>query len=363
MSSNLTAVAMSGGLDSSVAAWLLSRGGEPVVGLSMLLWDRSTEVRNGRCCGALDLGDARRAAAQAGIPHYTLRMDEEFRRDVVDPFVEDYLAGRTPSPCVRCNTFVKFDLLIEKARRIGASALATGHYARIVEGPEGPELHAGADADKDQSYFLFELTPEQLAFTRFPLGERTKVEVREIARRAGLVVCDKDESMEVCFVDGEVREFVEREAAARPERFGAVAAEPARVLDRAGRELGHAEPYYRYTVGQRRGLGVPSDRRLYVLQVVPEENAVVVGAEADLMAPGLAGERLHWIGPPPADAVEATVKIRSRHAGVPALVRPRPEGRVEVDFAEPQRGVAPGQAAVFYQGSRVLGGCWISERL
>jgi tRNA-specific 2-thiouridylase len=363
MSSRLTAVAMSGGLDSSVTAWLLSRGTDPVVGLSMLLWDRSTEKRNGRCCGALDLGDARRAAAQAGIPHYTLRMDEDFRRDVVDPFVEDYLAGRTPSPCVRCNTFVKFDLLIEKARRIGATALATGHFARIVEGPEGPELHAARDTAKDQSYFLFELTREQLAFARFPLGERTKTEVREIARRAGLIVCDKEESMEVCFVDGEVRDFVEREAAANPGRFGAVAAAPARVVDAGGRELGHAEPYYRYTVGQRRGLGVASDRRLYVLEVLPGENSVVVGSEQQLMASGLAGERVHWIGAAPACPLEATVKIRSRHAGAPALIRPREGGSVEIDFAEPQRGIAPGQAAVFYQGSRVLGGCWITGRL
>jgi tRNA-uridine 2-sulfurtransferase len=367
------AVAMSGGLDSSVAAWLLSRGEAPVVGLSMLLWDRMKEGERGaarraavssRCCGALDLGDARRVADQAGIPHYTLRMDEEFRRHVVDPFVADYLAGRTPSPCVRCNTFVKFDLLIERAKRIGAGALATGHYARIVDGPEGCELHAAADAEKDQSYYLFELSAEQLAFSRFPLGAMTKSEVRAIAREAGLVVAEKGESMEICFVDGEVREFVEREASEFADRHPrAAAAGPAHVVDRDGRELGRAEPYYRYTVGQRRGLGVAAARRLYVLDVVPESNTVVVGGEHELLAPGLAGERLHWIGPPPAGPVEATVKIRSRHAGVPALVRPRAEGRVEVDFAAPQRGVAPGQAAVFYRGSRVLGGCWITRRL
>jgi tRNA-specific 2-thiouridylase len=186
----MTAVAMSGGLDSSVTAWLLAKGGVPVVGLSMLLWDHSGVEAHGRCCGALDLGDARRVAQQAGIPHYTLRMDQEFREKVVDPFVEDYLAGRTPSPCVRCNTWVKFDLLLDRARRFGAGRVATGHYARILQGPDGPELHTAVDSEKDQSYYLFELTREQLAASLFPLGEMTKTQVREIAREAGRVVAE-----------------------------------------------------------------------------------------------------------------------------------------------------------------------------
>ena len=212
----LTAVAMSGGLDSSVAAWLLARRGEgPVVGLSMLLWDHSGEAVHGRCCGALDLGDAKRVAQQAGIPHYTLRMDDDFRRHVVDPFVDEYLAGRTPSPCVACNTSIKFDLLLDRARRFGARRVATGHYARLVDGPAGRELHAAAHADKDQSYFLFELTQEQLAASLFPLGELSKEAVRETAREAGLVVAEKGESMEICFVADGVQPFVEREARRR----------------------------------------------------------------------------------------------------------------------------------------------------
>jgi tRNA-specific 2-thiouridylase len=362
--SNLTAVAMSGGLDSSVTAWLLARRGVPVVGLSMLLWDHSGVESNGRCCGALDLGDARRVAQQAGIPHYTLRMDREFREKVVDPFVEDYLAGRTPSPCVRCNTWVKFDLLLERARRFGAERVATGHYARIVEGPDGPELHTAVDTDKDQSYYLFELTADQLAASLFPLGEMTKPQVRELAREAGLVVAEKGESMEVCFVAGSVREFVEEQVAADPGRYaGAAPAEPSILVDTEGRELGSGQPYYRYTVGQRRGLGLAAPSPLYVLAIEPQENRVVVGGENDLLAPGLRGERLHWIGPAPKGDIEATVKIRSRHPGVPSRIRPLGDGRVEIDFATPQRGITPGQAAVFYQGTRVLGGCWIEGRL
>lgn len=354
------AVAMSGGLDSSVAAWLLAEAGERVVGLSMLLWEGSGKAVHGRCCGALDLGDARRVAAQAGFPHHTLRMDEEFRERVVDPFVADYLEGRTPSPCVRCNTWVKFDLLLERARRLGAERLATGHYARIIEGPEGPELHAAADRDKDQSYYLFELSTAQLRHLLFPLGERTKGEVRELARRAGLAVAEKGESMEVCFVEGSVVDFVESEVAARPEAFATVdLGRPARLVDRGGANLGEGAPYYRYTVGQRRGLGIAASERRYVLEVLPDSATVVVGAGDELEAAGLEGERLHWVGEPPLEGAEVVVKIRSRHPGTPARVRPLGGGRVEVDFAAPQRGVAPGQAAVFYQGTRVLGGCWI----
>jgi tRNA-uridine 2-sulfurtransferase len=362
--STLTAVAMSGGLDSSVTAWLLARQGVPVVGLSMLLWDHSGVEAHGRCCGALDLGDARRVAVQAGIPHYTLRMDEEFRQKVVEPFVHDYLAGRTPSPCVRCNTWIKFDLLLERARRFGAERVATGHYARILPGADGPELHAAVDDAKDQSYYLFELTREQLAASLFPLGEKTKQEVREMAREAGLVVAGKGESMEVCFVSGGIREFVEGQVAGDPERYGGAAlAEPAVLVATSGEELGAGQPYYRYTVGQRRGLGLAAPSPLYVLQIEPEQNRVVVGQEAELMAPGLTGERLHWIGPDPEGEVKALVKIRSRHSGVESRVRPLGGGRVEIEFAAPQRGVTPGQAAVFYRGTRVLGGCWISGRL
>ena len=366
----LTAVAMSGGLDSSVAALLLEREGTPVVGLSMLLWDRSQQVRNGRCCGSLDLGDARRVAEQIGLPHYTLRMDGEFRRHVVDPFVGSYVDGRTPSPCISCNTEIKFEAFWERARRLGAGRIATGHYARIRHGPDGRcELHTAADKSKDQSYFLFELNQEQLARAVFPLGELTKTEVRELAREAGLAVAEKGESMEICFVDRGVQEFIESE---RPD----LPREPAQVTASDGEELGAAAPYYRYTVGQRRGLGVAAGRRLYVLDVQPERNRVVVGGRDELLAPGLIGRGLHWIaGAPPAGTaagsgveVEVEVRIRSRHPGVAATVESTPgadggAGACRVDFSEPQAGVAPGQAAVFYRGTQVLGGCWIEQAL
>ena len=359
----LTAVAMSGGLDSSVAALLLERQGTPVVGLSMLLWDRSQQVRHGRCCGSLDLGDARRVAEQLGLPHYTLRMDGEFRRHVVDPFVDAYVDGRTPSPCISCNTEIKFEAFRERARRLGAGRIATGHYARIRRGPGGRyELHRAVDESKDQSYFLFELNQEQLARALFPLGELTKTEVRELAREAGLAVAEKGESMEICFVDRGVREFIESERPDLPRH-------PARVSASDGEELGAGAPYYRYTVGQRRGLGVAAGRRLYVLDVQPENNRIVVGGRDELLAPGLIGRGLHWIaGAPPRGDAEVRVRIRSRHPGVAATVESVPgedggPGVCRVDFSEAQAGVAPGQAAVFYRGTEVLGGCWIERAL
>jgi tRNA-uridine 2-sulfurtransferase len=356
-----TAVAMSGGVDSSVVAWLLSRHDPSVIGLSMLLWDRSREGSGGRCCGALDLGDARRVAERCGIAHYTLRLDDDFRRHVVDPFVDEYLAGRTPVPCTRCNTYVKFDRFVERARALGADTVATGHYARIVAGADGWELHRAESADKDQSYYLFELDQEQLAAARFPLGDMNKEAVRQLAREAGLPVAEKDESMELCFVDDGVRDFVERQAAARPERFAAATVGASRLVDRAGHELGRGEPYYRYTVGQRRGLGLSAPSPLYVLAVEAGRNEVTVGGADELLASGLVGDRVHWIGRPPEGPIEATVRIRSRHAGVRSLVTPLGDGRASVDFATSQRGVAPGQAAVFYDGTRVLGGCWIER--
>jgi tRNA-specific 2-thiouridylase len=242
--------------------------------------------------------------------------------------------------------------------------MATGHYARVVETQNGYELHSAQDIGKDQSYFLFEMTQDQLSAVEFPLGEMTKGDVRDLARKARLSVAEKGESMEICFVSSGIQEFIEEQVVDNPSRFpSAPQAEASEIVDKDGNLLARGDPYYRYTVGQRRGLGVSSSERLYVLGVESEQNRVVVGTGAELESRGLVGERLHWIGPAPAGEIEATVKIRSRHPGVRAQIRPLADSRVEVEFDVPQRGVAPGQAAVFYQGSRVLGGCWISSSL
>lgn len=359
---SLTAVAMSGGLDSSVTAWLLTRRERPVVGLSMLLWEDGPPTgEERRCCGALDLGDARRVATQIGIPHYVLEMQSEFRQHVVEPFVDAYLAGSTPVPCTACNTWIKFDLLLNKAREIGAERVATGHYARIVDTGDGFELHTAADPDKDQSYYLFELTQEQLARAEFPLGELTKTEVREMARQADLIVAEKGESMELCFVSGSIQDFIENELADR----GEAAQKTARVVDSQGTDVGKAAPYYRYTVGQRRGLGISGEQRRYVKSVDPERNLVTLGGRAELMADGLIGTAAHWVGTPLEDGAEVSVKIRARQQPVRARVAIGDGAggeSVRVEFAEPQFGVSPGQAAVFYRNTEVLGGCWIRDR-
>lgn len=356
-------VAMSGGVDSSTAAAILKERGYDVVGVSMKLWDLPAPLDSDKsfktCCAAADIADARRAADIIGIPFYAVNYQRRFGEEVVDYFVDQYFNGRTPNPCVICNSRMKFHHLLRLAEQLGARYLATGHYARITRlGSDGRfALLKGVDENKDQSYFLFNLTQEQLSRALFPLGQYTKDEVRRMAREMGLNVADKGESQEICFAPGGGYEDVLRHRSRGREL------RPGPLMDGEGRVLGRHRGAPNYTVGQRRGLGIAAGRPLYVTSINAETNTVTVGENSELMADGLVAEDVNWIAPPAGPDVRAEVKIRYRHPGADAVIRLKVGERVEVRFARPQRAVAPGQAAVFYSGEVVLGGGWISRAL
>lgn len=362
MKKSLTAVAMSGGVDSSVAAALLRERGIPLVGFSMRLVDRLVGATEsyGRCCSPDDFRDAAAVAQRLGFPHYVLNMEEEFERSVLRPFADDYARGRTPSPCIRCNTFVKFGDLLRRARAVGAKRLATGHYA-ILENDSTTGrtlLRRAADPEKDQSYFLFDLSEEQRRGLDFPLGTMSKEDVRASARRLGLAVAEKPESMDLCFVPpgDDYRVFLRREGLVPSDA-------PGEIVAMDGAVLGSHAGVSRFTVGQRRGLGIASGRPLYVVAIDAGTNRVQVGDDAALAATGCAVERVRWIPfERPSGRVRVHVKIRSTHPGTPAVVLDAGDGSAEVRFESPQRAVAPGQAAVFYDGDLVLGGGWIRDR-
>jgi tRNA-specific 2-thiouridylase len=348
-------VAMSGGVDSSVAAALMVARGFEAVGVTLRLVDAGPGCRS-----RADADDARRVAEHLGMRFLVADYAERFRREVVEPFADEYLAGRTPIPCVTCNASFKFESLLERGRALGASGVASGHYARVDRDPETGlcRLRRAEDASKDQSYFLFRLGQDQLAALHFPLGEMKKTEVREVARGLGLANADKPESQEICFIpDGDYTAAVER---IRP---GALPG-PGELVDGSGRVLGRHRGVHRFTVGQRRGLGLSAPDPLYVTAVDAERNRVRVGGADELLVRGACVERVSWIaGGPPPRSLRASVQVRHRHQGASAEVEPLDGARVRVHFERPVRAVAPGQAAVFYQGDTVLGGGWIAGSL
>ena len=350
-------VGMSGGVDSSVTAALLAEAGFEVIGITLQLYDHGAATRRpGACCAGQDIHDARRVADALGIPHYVLDYEARFRQSVIEVFADSYLAGETPIPCVRCNQTVKFRDLLGTARDLGADALATGHYVRRRQGPDGPELHRAADTARDQSYFLFATTAEQLQFLRFPLGELAKDETRAHAQRLGLAVAAKPDSQDICFVpEGSYARVVD---ALRPG-----AAEPGDIVDAQGKVLGRHQGVIHYTVGQRRGLGIAAPEPLYVVRLEPGERRVVVGPRPALLKDRLGVHGVNWLGAAalPGDAIEVRVKLRSAHEPVLATVRAVPGDGAEVVLDEAHAGVAPGQACVFYDGERVLGGGWIAR--
>jgi tRNA-uridine 2-sulfurtransferase len=368
------AIAMSGGVDSSAAAAILKAEGHDLVGFTMQLWnqrrgltvDEHGEPLPSRCCSLDDVYDARRVAEELGFPFYVLNLEKDFERDVVEPFVAAYLGGETPIPCVACNSRLKFASLDRLAASLDCEKVATGHYARVEfdEAAKRYRLLRGRNLQKDQSYFLWELTQAQLARSMFPLGEMSKQAVRDVARSNSLAVAEKAESQEICFVpDGDYAGFIDRYLEA--EGTEALAPGEGEIVSTDGKQLGRHQGIHRYTVGQRRGLGLSHERPLYVVQIEAARNRIVVGEEEDLLGREFTATGVNWIAfdNPTTEVRDVAVRIRYRHEAAPATITPLAGGaRARVVFDEPQRAITPGQATVFYRGDEVLGGGWIEKQ-
>ena len=349
-------VAMSGGVDSSVTAALYAEAGYDVVGITLQLYnDGATRGRVGACCAGQDIHDARRVATHLGIAHYVLDYEDRFKSEVIDDFADSYLRGETPIPCITCNQTVKFRDLLATARDLDADALATGHYVRRVVGGSGPEMHRAHDAERDQSYFLFATTVEQLDFLRFPLGDIGKEEVRRHANRLGLAVAEKPDSQDICFVPG-------GDYAALIEKLRPGAAEAGDIVNLAGKIVGRHDGIIHYTVGQRRGLGIAAPEPLYVVAVDAASRRVTVGPQAALLCDRVVIRQWHFLDPSLASesGTDITVRLRSTHPGAPARLTLRDNGEAEIRLLEPEAATASGQAAVCYRGDRLLGGGWIA---
>lgn len=354
-------VAMSGGVDSSVVAAMLAAEGYDVIGVTLQLYDHGAALaKKGACCAGQDIHDARRVAERIGFPHYVLDYENKFRESVIEEFADAYLAGATPVPCIRCNERVKFRDLLQTARELDADCMATGHYIRRTGGAQGAELHMAADPNRDQSYFLFSTTQEQLDFLRFPLGGlASKAETRALAAQYGLAVADKPDSQDICFVpNGDYASVIEK---LRPG-----AADPGEIVDLDGNVLGQHRGVIHYTIGQRRGLGIGGlGNPLYVIRLDPELRRVVVGPKQALATKVVPVTEVNWLGDAPFEGeISITARIRSTRPPRPAILRVIGDRRAEIELLAPEEGVSPGQACVFYatEGSRVLGGGWISHR-
>ncbi len=366
------AVAMSGGVDSSAAAAILQEQGHELVGFTMQLWNQRRGISvdaNGdplpsRCCSLDDVYDARRVAEDLGFPFYVLNLEREFERDVVQPFVKSYLSGETPIPCVACNSRLKFASLVRLAESLNCEKVATGHYARVLFDSEVGRyrLLKGSNKAKDQSYFLWELTQEQLARAMFPLGEMSKDDARQAARDQGLAIAEKAESQEICFVpDGDYAGFIDRYLNAENESERAPGS--GEIINTDGIVLGRHEGIHHFTIGQRRGLRIAAEQPLYVVRINSKTNQVVVGEQSELQQSSFIAAGVNWVAfDSPQGAVRAQVRIRYKHLEAPATVENIGAGRVRVLFDEPQRAVTPGQATVFYRGDEVVGGGWIIKQ-